>query len=308
MDAALKQRLIGATVLIALAVIFLPMLVDGPEPTRGTATVPLDIPVPPERDFETRELPLAPPASTTPAPAPVDPDRVVTVEAEAAPRIDAMPEAGTTGTEASALPQTTPAPTAPAAAAPTPAAAPAPTAPVAPESTPGGRYAVNLGSYANRANADALVSALKRAGLPAYAEAVQAEGKAVQRVRVGPYAQRGEAEAARLAATRARSDVPAAVVALDDEPADATRPPVRTPVAAGFAVQLGALASEADANALRARARGAGFTAFVERASTGSGVLWRVRVGPELERSRAEQLKTSIAAKLGIDGVIVTHP
>ena len=36
MDAPLKQRLIGAAVLVALAVIFLPMLVDGPEPPSAT--------------------------------------------------------------------------------------------------------------------------------------------------------------------------------------------------------------------------------------------------------------------------------
>ncbi|RXE43711.1 sporulation protein, partial [Xanthomonas perforans] len=41
MDTALKQRLIGAIVLVALAVIFLPMLVKGPAPSSGVADVPL---------------------------------------------------------------------------------------------------------------------------------------------------------------------------------------------------------------------------------------------------------------------------
>ena len=44
MDTRLKQRLIGAAVLIALAVIFLPMLVQGPAPDSGVSDVPLDVP------------------------------------------------------------------------------------------------------------------------------------------------------------------------------------------------------------------------------------------------------------------------
>ena len=54
MDIALKQRLVGASVLIALAVIVLPMLLGGPQPA--------------ELDFETRRYPIgeSPPASVPP--------------------------------------------------------------------------------------------------------------------------------------------------------------------------------------------------------------------------------------------------
>jgi DedD protein len=306
MDAPLKQRLIGAAVLVALAVIFLPMLVDGPEPPSATSDVPIEIPTAPARDFETRELPLDLPA---PAPAPLpptaavadDPNRVVSVEVEPAPRVDALPEDVLSTPAPAATPAATPAPTpAPAPATPPPGAAPS--------AAPGNRYVVNLGTYANASNASALVASLKAAGLAAYAEATQVEGKPAQRVRLGPYAQRGEAEAARLKASRLRTDVTASVVALDDAEAARTPAPARAPVAAGFAVQIGALTSEADANALRDRARGAGFTAYVERATTEAGTLWRVRVGPELQRANAERLRSEIASRLRVDGVIVTHP
>jgi DedD protein len=323
MDAALKQRLIGAAVLVALAVIFLPMLVDGPDPQTNPSSVPLEIPPAPERDFETRELPLGAPGTdaTTPAPAD-DPNRIVTVDADSAPRTDARPEDAAAPIAASvapaALPPAEPAATgvvAPAMPASAPASttpAPQPVAPppvvAGPATSPGGRYVVNLGSYGNVANANALVAALKAGGLPAYSESVQVEGKAVQRVRLGSYAQRGEAEAARLAATRLRSDVSASVVALDVETAAAAPAPTRTPVASGFAVQIGALKSEADANALRGRARAAGFTAFVERVVTESGPLWRVRIGPELQRANADRIKAQVAQKLQIDGMVVTHP
>ncbi|MGX8249088.1 hypothetical protein, partial [Escherichia coli] len=63
MDTPLKQRLIGAIVLVALAVIFLPMLVKGPAPDSGVANVPIAAPdAPADGQFETRELPLVAPA------------------------------------------------------------------------------------------------------------------------------------------------------------------------------------------------------------------------------------------------------
>ena len=67
MDTQLKQRLIGGAVLVALAVIFLPMLVQGPAPDSGVANVSTRVTDAPAEGFETRELPLAGPAATTPA-------------------------------------------------------------------------------------------------------------------------------------------------------------------------------------------------------------------------------------------------
>ena len=56
MEPALKQRLVGAAVLVALAVIFLPMLIQGPAPESGVADVPLEAPAAPQGEFETRDL------------------------------------------------------------------------------------------------------------------------------------------------------------------------------------------------------------------------------------------------------------
>ncbi|HAI59887.1 MAG TPA: sporulation protein, partial [Xanthomonadaceae bacterium] len=91
-DVKVKQRLIGALVLGALAVIFVPMIVIGPE-RRGAADaadVPIAVPDPPEGEFITREIPLdtlgaAPPATVngvTP-PDPRDPNALATVDATA---------------------------------------------------------------------------------------------------------------------------------------------------------------------------------------------------------------------------------
>lgn len=325
MDARLKQRLIGAAVLVALAVIFLPMLIGGPEPETGTSTVPVDVPVRDDRHFQTRDLALAPPrpiatqapASETPAAGADGQDHVALVDTTAAPpRIDAVSgvPVGTTPAPGSSpvsepRPQPHPEPrpqlavTAPVASTP-----PAPVAPPAPAATAtaSGRWAVNLGSYANAANANNLVTQLRQQRLPAYAEQITLDGKAVQRVRLGPFAQRSEAESARLTVQKIRNDLPVGVVSLEGEQA----PPaaVRPAPAEGFAVQIGALRSEADANALRDRARAAGFPSYVERTGTSAGTLWRVRVGPELQRANADKRKGEIKTRLGIDGNVVPHP
>lgn len=323
MDSALKQRLIGAAVLVALAMIFLPMLLQGPdEGEPDAAQVPLSMPDAPDAEFETRELPLALPepageGSVLGAPAPVldDPNAVATVDVEgtAAPRVDApLPEpAGeapaqavdaATGEPLAAATETPPAP----AAAPAPETAPEPAPAALPASTGGGRFAVNVGTFSNTANAEALAGRLQAAGLPVLRESLQVDGKAATRLRVGPYAERTVAEAARLRA-EAASGSRAVVVTLDaaaPAPARAATAP-----AVGFAVQLGAFSSEADANALRDRARGAGFVAFVQRINTDRGAVWRVRVGPEADRDAAERLRTQLGERLGLrDTLVVPHP
>ncbi|MBB5015814.1 SPOR domain-containing protein [Rehaibacterium terrae] len=319
MDTALKQRLIGAAVLVALAVIFLPMLLEGPAPDGGASHVPLEMPAPADRRFETRELPLVPPtpvgdaAPAAPAADPDDPNRIVTVDADDAPRQDALADDPATAPVDLTARVTAPAPATPQpqpqSAAPAPAA-PAPTPPAAEmlhAAQAGGRYVVNLGSYTNQANARALVDALKASQLPAYAEEVTIGSQRGLRVRVGPYEQRASAESARLRALRVRDDVPATVVALDA----ATPAPSQAAaggVAAGFAVQVGAFRTEADAIALRDRLRNGGFVAFSERVQTESGTLYRVRVGPEPDRAAAERLRDRVNERFRLNGMVVAHP
>ena len=56
MESVTKQRLIGAIVLIALAVIFLPLLVKGPAPDSGVSDVSMKVPNAPAGQFV--EIPL----------------------------------------------------------------------------------------------------------------------------------------------------------------------------------------------------------------------------------------------------------
>lgn len=294
MDTALKQRLVGAIVLVALAVIFLPMLIQGPAPESGAADVSLEVPAQPGGDFETREIPLVSPG--------------------------AAPQGGALGMEAGAgggiLPtvDTAAAPTADDEAPIDDGMFPPPTA--------GGDYAVSFGSFSSAAAADEVVAQLRTSQLPGYREPAEVDGWAVHRVRIGPYASRAEAEAARLRAAHVRDDVGAQVVSLDAgvadaadaepaKPATAKPTPPPAPAAApdtGFAVQLGAFRDTADAEALRKRVRTAGFNTFTEQVRTDQGSLTRVLVGPAIDRATAEKMQAQIKAQFGIDGLVRSHP
>ena len=323
MDTKLKQRLIGGAVLIALAVIFLPMLVHGPAPDSGVGDVSTRVPDAPAGKFETRELPLGPAAGQAALPAP----------AASAP---APAEPSTAPAEAPGKAATVHAPADPDVAA--------------------GQWAVSFGAYASARDADAVLSRLRQAGLEGFREEAELNGRQAWRVRVGPYPDRALAEAGRLQAVRIRNDVNAQVIALDagadaapaaasatarPAPAPAVVPaatpavakatpeptapveakPTPRPAAAsvelpkvapatsdvGFAVQLGAFASQAEAHALRDRLRAAGFSAIVQPVPTAKGTLNRVRVGPVATRAEAEQLKSRLAAGFG-NGNVVQHP
>src|SRR6056297_1696486 len=60
MDKVLKQRLIGASILIALAVIFVPMLFDGPENDPVSRELNIELPSAPGDRAPIRRLPLDP--------------------------------------------------------------------------------------------------------------------------------------------------------------------------------------------------------------------------------------------------------
>ncbi len=78
-----------------------------------------------------------------------------------------------------------------------------------------GHFVVSLGTYSNAGNAESIVSSLKESQLPAYADTVTVGACAGWRLRADyPFAQRGDAEAARLRAQQVRSDMPASVTTL----------------------------------------------------------------------------------------------
>lgn len=312
MDLSLKQRLLGAAVLIALAVIVVPMIMSGSAPKKSAEleTSSLAIPPAPDREFQQRVLPVDAAAQRPTAPAPSG-DTIATVDTANAPA--AAPTPAPVATTAPLANATTtesvpkPAPSTP--SKPTPAPVAATPEPVKP--TPGqaanGRFFVHLGVYAATKNADDLVATLKKDGFPAFAEASEYQGKHGERVRVGPFEDRAAAEAARLRIKQVKPAVPGSIVQLAvDAKADAPVTALPATRAGGWAVQLGALKTVEDANKLRNRLKNAGFAAFVDKLDANGSTLWRVRAGPEVDRGAADKLRAGIKEKLRLDGIIVT--
>src|SRR6185437_2378854 len=192
---------------------------------------------------------------------------------------------------------------------PEPTAAPA-ARPVssAPGAAANATYALNLGTYAERGNADKLIAKLVKQGFAARGESTTINGKQATRVVVGPYPDRAAAEAGRLKLKTAAPGVPLGLLSgSSNQTADAPANAVPANRAGGWAVQLGAFGSETDANKLRDQLRAQGFDGYVDDVPSGAGRLWRVRAGPVNERATAEQLKAQIAAKLKITGMVVTQ-
>jgi cell division septation protein DedD len=178
-----------------------------------------------------------------------------------------------------------------------------------------GRFVVVFGSFGQAANANALIGDLRRGGIEARGEPTQIGGRAATRVVAGPYRDRASAEQIRLSARQVRADLTANIVEVDDTaaaraPATAsTEPPASAaPSGTGWAVQIGAYQSASDAGAQRDRIAAAGFTAFIDQVRTERGTLYRVRVGPTAQRAGADQLRADVRSRLGIDGLVVSHP
>jgi DedD protein len=313
----LKQRLLGAAVLIALAVIFVPMFL-GNSPPRDTSTIQnLDIPPEPERNFETRTLPVepaAPVAGKAPTPSAGD-DKVVTVDTRAPATFEASDKPADDKSAdkepgdkiAAAKPSASTAAEKPKNPPPEAKSTALPAEPATP--APAGRFSVNLGVYADAGHADALVAKLRKAGYSASAEDTEYQGKPAHRVRVASFPDRAAAEAVRLKIKQLEPKVPSSVTESAEQPsADAPASALAANRAGGWAVQLGAFKSEAEANKLRDRIKGVSIAAFVDRTGSGNDALWRVRAGPFAERSGAEAARSTLKQRLQADGIVVTQP
>lgn len=72
-------------------------------------------------------------------------------------------------------------------------------------------------------------------------------------------------------------------------------------------VQVGSFTGEANARALADKLRKHNVAVFVDSVAGSGGALYRVRVGPELSKSRAEQIQKQIENAVGIKGIILPH-
>lgn len=205
LDKGMKQRMVGALVLVALAVIFLPMLftredemrqvqVEAPQapamPTLPEVQVePVAVPEPQVIPEEPQQPPVVIDESTAPASTPSQP---ITPSPQTQPQA-AKPPAPAPAPKVETKP----------AVAPTPAVAAA--KPVAPSKIDVNglpvSWSIQLASLSNRAGAESLQQTLRSQGYNAY---IRSAG-GMNRVYVGPLIERAEAERVRDAINRKHS-------------------------------------------------------------------------------------------------------
>ena len=328
MDKALKQRLVGASVLIILAVIVLPMLLSGRSDTLKQESRQIELPAKPdELSIETRRFPVGVPNKPTPAvsqqtnipaadesvePASTQPPstspavndqagQIPVADANAADVSSDKPvdvEGGTSATIAKP---------------------PAVTSIVLSsgrdkdinvsrdasdlEGTP--RYLVQVASFSSEKNANALADKLRARNLPVLMDVVDRAAGLLHRVRVGPYVERAEADAIVASLSAGIKDLTPRV--LDLRPGDAA--PVSTPSdpLVRWVVQVGSFNQPESADALVTKLRGAGLAAFSEKVSSSEGEAYKVRIGPEISRDKAAELARKVKAEHGLDCFVTTR-
>ena len=235
MDQALKARLIGAVILVGLAVLVIPELLSGRKsapPTPATASPDTAETSPTSRTI-TIELGAqdggqhansALDASTqTPAPASVKPARADESQQPGAGSPTAGTNVGVAGdSSAKAAAQRATVKPAAGSVAVTPAVStPEETAPAKPAGSSaqksaagsGRTWSVQVGAFGSSTAAQKLATDLDGAGFAAYVAPTRQGSKALHRVRVGPVPDRSEAD--RLAARLKSRGLPVTVVAND---------------------------------------------------------------------------------------------
>ncbi len=216
MDQGLKERLVGAAVLVAIAVWLIPWVLDGPETPVETGPASLQLPAAQEPvPMRTQTLKLGePPAAAQPAAPPAE-----NVEAPAETVVAAAAPEPTqpTPTPPAVASNVVPPPTI-AAPTPKPVATETPRKPVSPApaaaSSTKGDWTVQLGSFGDENNAKRLADRASTFGYKTNVASYKANGKTMYRVRVGAYGSKGQAEAT-ASALSAHGITTAKVVAAD---------------------------------------------------------------------------------------------
>ena len=195
LDNVFKQRMVGALVLIAVAVIFLPMLfTKQDESHRVLVDAPAAPQTPPTPQVRIEPVPVPEPQALPQEPVPADDEIGQIALAPTTPIAPAPPAAKPAPAPAAPVAKPAPKPAAPAPAAPATSPAQAATKPATPSGVDANglsvSWSVQLASLSNRANADNLQKTLRTQGYNAYVRS----GDGVNRVFVGPLIERAEAD------------------------------------------------------------------------------------------------------------------
>jgi len=334
MDKVLKQRLVGASILIALAVIFLPMMFDGGEDDGvDQRELSLDEPERESGERRVRRLALDPDQARRPpgetraepseddssdsgrsraqaiaepeprrerevAPLEADPEPEIAPESEATS--DAEPEnaqdAGSDEDGADAEAESKPEPE------PEPETSTEASEPSAdvPDASAEGRWLVQVAVFSNRDTADSIRQRLVDLGHRTRMDVLVRDQAELFRLRTGPYDAEAAAEQARDQILATVAGVEPVVRERSDESGSEDRQ--------GLSVQVGSFASRNNAERLVGQLSAAGYDAFMHEEESGGRTIWRVRVGAYDERDDAERLLDQLGEEEGLEGIVVSHP
>lgn len=167
MDEKLKERLVGAAVVVVLGVVFIPALLNGP-PDAGTATRVLSLPGQDAVAVKRVTIDLGNPGATAP-----QPDPLAAASKPPPMQTPATAEAAQAGKSEKPAPK--PDQQAGSGVKPTPGAA-----------LEVQEWVVQVGSFSSQDNAERLASQLKAQGFKAYVSKYRDGSNTLHRVRVGP--------------------------------------------------------------------------------------------------------------------------
>jgi len=173
MERALKERIIGAIVLVIFVVLVVPIFLDGPPEDGEIVSERILLPGQKDQDIKTvvlergRSEPIPVASSTKDVPA--EP-KVTQATPEPVPQQQSVRE------EQAPAPQPQ-------------------TEPAKPAASTTGMWAVQLGSFSNKENAEKLAADLRKQGYAAFLSQLQTSSGQLHRVRIGPQKDRASAEA-----------------------------------------------------------------------------------------------------------------
>lgn len=183
MERQLKERIVGATVIVALGIIVIPWLLDGPAQSPRPVEQAIELPSA-EQPGRTYTIPLDPAAG---------PPVQIESGSDSQP-LPSRPGAGAVqrpSPEPPAEPVVRPAPQ-PAQPAPPAVSQPAPQQATPPATE--GQWAVQVGSFSSADNAEALRRRLAASGFDAFVSRTVTDAGTMHRVRVGPTPNRAAAD------------------------------------------------------------------------------------------------------------------
>ncbi|NOX70811.1 MAG: hypothetical protein GXP15_16645 [Gammaproteobacteria bacterium] len=202
MDRALKERIIGATVLVILAVLIVPVFLDGPSTDTGMTRERVALPGQSEQNTRQQTIVLTR-------------DRTEPVPQASRPKVQAEPPPKAVKEPSVPAPNRAVATNKPAASKPTATRTEVASSNKAPDKSPTkppikspaesatGMWAVQMGSFSNKANAERLATDLRKEGFAAFLSQLKTSSGELHRVRIGPQKDRNSAESIAMQLNRA---------------------------------------------------------------------------------------------------------